>query len=414
MSQNTSRGFTNSKTDNFIRILLVTALIYLSGSIYFVSFYYSQACIALFAVTAILFLFGKAPKKLNSHCLLFFLMLLVSLCIMLIVSGTSKFTSYIAIILQLLIALIFVHLYDWDCFRVSYLRIMMFFATVSLFCYFLMVLDPSIMLLFPMDAGDGALNYHNAIIHVFSESKGYSYFVPFLRNNGIFWEPGAYQAFLNLAILFFFQRLETEKPKRYELVGLPMLILATITTYSTTGYIVLAVIVMFNLPKINKLLSGNKALTMMLAILFLFLLLFFNDNTGLGFSYFADKLNAEFGDNNSFTSRIDLNDLDILFADPLNILGISFEAFAENYGGAANSIIHTAVCIGLPFTLLLLGGYVSFSLHASTKNRLLPLIALILIFSSESLIWRPIFLILCFYGVSSWGINTNKLLGYRL
>ena len=75
------------------------------------------------------------------------------------------------------------------------------------------------------------------------------------RNSGIFWEPGAFQGFLNLAIMLLPVDFLISKPIRYK----SLTIIGTIiTTFSTTGLIVLFIVVLLkiltsgriNLPKI--------------------------------------------------------------------------------------------------------------------------------------------------------------------
>ncbi len=66
------------------------------------------------------------------------------------------------------------------------------------------------------------------------------------RNCGMFWEPGAYQGYLNIAVMFALM-FDTMKKIKYQIL---ILIIAILTTKSTTGYAVLAFIlayyIMFN------------------------------------------------------------------------------------------------------------------------------------------------------------------------
>lgn len=64
-----------------------------------------------------------------------------------------------------------------------------------------------------------------------------------LRNCGMFWEPGAFQGYLNLAIAFALL-LPDNKHKR---ISIAIMTIAILTTYSTTGYVVLSLTVIFSL-----------------------------------------------------------------------------------------------------------------------------------------------------------------------
>ncbi len=63
------------------------------------------------------------------------------------------------------------------------------------------------------------------------------------RNFGMFWEPGAFAGYINVAFILFIDKLEVLiKNRRKEVI---ILLIALLTTISTTGYVVLAIIVLF-------------------------------------------------------------------------------------------------------------------------------------------------------------------------
>ena len=59
---------------------------------------------------------------------------------------------------------------------------------------------------------------------------------PILRNNGMFWEPGAFAGYINIAIIFILLNYSISKRFNYSF-ELIILILGMITTQSTSGYI---------------------------------------------------------------------------------------------------------------------------------------------------------------------------------
>lgn len=63
----------------------------------------------------------------------------------------------------------------------------------------------------------------------------------FLRNQGPFWEPGAYQAYLNIALMFLLFGNYKRKHKSVEML---ILIVAVASTISTTGYFVLGLVIL--------------------------------------------------------------------------------------------------------------------------------------------------------------------------
>lgn len=80
------------------------------------------------------------------------------------------------------------------------------------------------------------------------------------RNSGMFWEPGAFQGYLNIAIAFILLLPEISKRN----LKLLILCLAVITTKSTTGYLVLFVIIFYYILFLSR---ANK-LTRMISLFF--------------------------------------------------------------------------------------------------------------------------------------------------
>lgn len=62
------------------------------------------------------------------------------------------------------------------------------------------------------------------------------------RNSGIFWEPGAFQFFLNLGLIFVFESEGSIKNYRIKQI---ILTVAVLSTQSTTGYLILALIYIY-------------------------------------------------------------------------------------------------------------------------------------------------------------------------
>lgn len=62
------------------------------------------------------------------------------------------------------------------------------------------------------------------------------------RNSGIFWEPGAFQFFLNLGLIFVFESKGSIKNYRIKQI---ILTVAVLSTQSTMGYIILALIYIY-------------------------------------------------------------------------------------------------------------------------------------------------------------------------
>lgn len=119
-------------------------------------------------------------------------------------------------------------------FRYAYMRLMVFICTLSLIGFAANLLMGNI--------GGIVVGRHRSFIF-------YNYLVNvsgrelLLRNCGMFWEPGAFEGYINLVFLLYIKNLkEFYKSYRREFF---ILVAALLTTTSTTGYVVFAIILFF-------------------------------------------------------------------------------------------------------------------------------------------------------------------------
>ena len=140
-----------------------------------------------------------------------------------------------------------VYLYYGNTFKYLYLNVIVFIAGSSL------VLYPMIFLLgfnFISFIGNGSYigylpeSFHTIIIY------NYHDFFNWGRNFGMFWEPGVYASYLCITFIFFINQLyDVILKNKWKFL---LIVIALLTTFSTTGYIVLGVISFLTLAKKNK------------------------------------------------------------------------------------------------------------------------------------------------------------------
>lgn len=131
------------------------------------------------------------------------------------------------------------------------------------------------------------ITYYPLFIHTFNSMQ------PALRNSGMFWEPGAFQGYLILALIFLgFHKRHISKTKY--LRSLFILCVAVITTLSTTGFIALSLVPLLHYNWLKK--APRKALLQTLLAIYLLLPIL----AGIGiFAYknipfLGEKLSKEF------------------------------------------------------------------------------------------------------------------------
>lgn len=170
-------------------------------------------------------LFLKLHDKSQCNANAFFLLIVVSLLVS-IVHLFSSVTYYYKLFLFPLIYLMLKKTTIWEL-QVSYYKITWFFAIVSLVFYI----------------SCNYLGLGNLMPIAFQGGAGASYSTNFLyshitnwtvRNGGIFREPGVYQIYLNIALLFYYQ---INKDKLIDKFTGPILI-AVFTTLSSAGIMI--------------------------------------------------------------------------------------------------------------------------------------------------------------------------------
>jgi len=224
----------------------------------------------------------------------------------------------------------------------------------------------------------------------------------FCRNQGLFWEPGVLQVFLNI---FFFLDAFIFKKSRFMLV---LAAVTIVTTYSTTG---IALLLLQSLVYILKELKNNKWLVSLFIFFTIPVVMIFNLNVEEKFQ--GEK---EF----SFQKRLfDLTQPLFIAAEyPLTGIGLDlnqFQGMREEFyfsssnlqalqnqigveskmtgtdKGSSNSIMFLFAAMGFPTAILLI--YMFFKQQIINDNKWLLMIIMLISVMSEPLLLRPFFFI---------------------
>ena len=232
-----------------------------------------------------------------------------------------------------------------------------------------------------------------------------------IRNACIFREPGVFMIFICLALLF----------DIYNSTIIPIyrLIIYTLTifsTYSTAGYIILALC--FIIYFLKKGLSSKIILPLLLLLLGL---VFLMSSDSIMTSVFGKIEKGQ--DSASFLGRISsiIIPLNILIENP--IFGVGTENFRTEYiimskqlfgfeinpdGMSTNTFFNAGAIYGFIFFCFILFGLYRLSRHITKSKQvgLLVLVLFVLMFSNETMIYSYIFITLIAYG---YMFNQNKI-----
>ncbi len=238
-----------SKSKNLFNYIYIFFAIQLSGNMFFVAQNKQLNYIFFFILTLIIYLFFCKYRKIEREDFYFFIVILLCILGSYIFSPLEHISSYLHIILCLLCAYLFTRIYDIQTFCHYYVNILAFLAMISVVLFFFLLHNTALLNLFSQIPGStmvveeqGPRTYVNIFfVYTYMVTYGFgeSYASAFDRNNGIFWEPGAYQFFLLLALILL-NEFENNKERRLFLNIIFFITLAT--TGSTTGLITLIII----------------------------------------------------------------------------------------------------------------------------------------------------------------------------
>lgn len=369
--------------NKFLIFMTVLLVILTSGAVVFSKIYYSESIIVLFML-ALVFYF---PKRIAPHSFLA-LMLVMIFVLFNMLLYRENLPGYFGLILKIAGMFMILNRIDIRQAGRSFQHIMVWLALLSLPFYLFGVVNAEMVRsMVPITV---AWNQPYRITPFYV----YQYWL-MNRNQGIFWEPGAYQVFLNLGI--FLMLFTRDKLPKW---GLIVLTGTVITTMSTSGYMVCGLIYLAYIIR-SFVRSGNKQqLAQFLVPLILFVpLLYFASQSGVITDKFQDD-NASFNRRSLDTS----SNLELMIEKPLFGWGFqNTEVLRERYGigDSSNALLTVGYQFGLPMLLIMLICYYFRILKSvgGIFQSLLIFIALIIVFSTENMIFMPVFITLMFLDV---------------
>ena len=229
---------------SLIEHLLVLMSILASGSLYYTS--YSNPFLLLYfsiCMGALLLL-----KKFNLSKY-YFLYALISICFLLfhpLLLGNLDIPSiYFGYSIRIACFLIVISILGHQKFSLTYLRVMLFICSFNLILYisnvYLFQYSQSLPSLLPDLRTWDDFTFKNYIFYFAPTGIDGNNAVPFssfIRNTGLFWEGGAYQYFLNLALIL------SLYIKKNPIFSFPnwIFVISILSTFSTTGYLIMAIV----------------------------------------------------------------------------------------------------------------------------------------------------------------------------
>lgn len=311
----------------------------------------------------------------------------------------SIFSSHIYLgSLKLLLIIGFVYLMavnvEFDKFKYYFANIVCLIALVSICLYWF---NENIISsgLFPTIKVDESTVYTNMYLYCINHSILH-------RNCGMFWEPGAFQIYLNIALLFIIYDPKCKLKK----IKIAILSLAVLTTISTTGYVAYSLIIFSYLVQ-DK---GRGKITILFVLVSLLL---------IGGRYFLPIIDESFsykfgiGGNemsNNVISRVNpfILDLYMIKDNPVGLCGVDYYAevlhtYSMRYAlpYISSSCTHTmiAAVFGIIPGIYFLSSFYFFAQKFTRRiyQTLILFVAFICMFATESFLMHSFYYLLIAY-----------------
>lgn len=287
--------------------------------------------------------------------------------------------------------------------------VMLFIATYSLIIALLNTIVPGLFAFFPTIVNSGGYVYHNMIFTVIPENA------EIIRLHGPFREPGVFVVYLSIALIIYLKQT-----KLLSLYVLVIFVTAIILSYSTTGYVVLNLIILYFIFKENIVEKRYIKCWILLLAAVVFGYLYLHTGILADDGIVLGKLNNE--NNASRLSReasIFVN-LDIIKSNYLFGVGIqhSFDIFKQ-YAGmifvndvSDNTNMWLQICAmhGIPFGFIFALGLFRFCMILSDnlQTLLFAVTGVFLLFCGETMIENILIYILIGYGFCYKKIELNQ------
>ena len=365
----------------------------------------------------------KKRFKLTKKSLMYFIIfgifiLLLSLChFQDVISTNNVYIGNIILFFEVLaIGLLVVHSIDKRSFVKIYVHIMIVIALISLIFFFWFMINKNSILSICNVYQSGNSKYIGLPLYTCgwqTNINDYVYNYIFKRNAGPFWEPGAFQGFLIIALFLVINYKEYFKHKSI----ITLILLFTImTTQSTTAYIVLLIsLIGFSKDYVECLLGKGKILKngrnrqiviLIMSLFFVTFVIYVIISSG----NISSKFDVNNGSYIDRTKDIE-NSLNTLLNNSLIGTGFGSEA-NSSINGSATTILAIATYYGIPFALYYLYRFMIGCQYMyepdSLKKRITLIVCFTCILMSETLYLLPTYAIFLFSN-DKWSLKTlNK------
>lgn len=378
---------------SFENIIIVLGIL-VSKSLYYETFGQN---ILLVLILGLVFLnvFYKTLKKefyISKKSILLYLLIVL----IVFINPNKAMSTSLVFTTALTIALFFTNSIPLSHFTRVFYKFTKFIMIASLFRYFFIFTNiPSFLPDFVSIIGD---SYENFIF--FGIPKAVGTYFGLLRNNGLWWEPGAFQVIINLAFLLGLLFKNVTKKDYF------LFLFVILTTLSTAGILIFSIL---------SFIYFSSNLNYKLIVFFLLLIAPIISLSSYYQDYYqnviVNKLDLE---NPSANSRFNDATLALRLFSAYPVIGTGmgnveiFEEYKEKYkyGTRSNGVLNLLAYLGiLSIVIFIPVFYPGYLKKLDRKEKSLASISLVLIFFTQNFTAILIFPLLIFYGASKYKLS---------
>lgn len=403
----------NNANSRFWLNLSVFIMLYISQET--LIFGTNESQIYLYAQYAILFvLFIFMALSLNKGIQInkiLVVIVLIFLSLMSAIVNADLNNKYFYEFFLLVFALIFTTKYSLKDFIESFSLIIYILAILSWVTYLISIFGMPVQSFFPIIVNKAGTRFYNLFIGVIPLNENW---VNVYRNYGIFREPGVYQIFLNLALMFLLNRKQDgyfANKKKY-FMAVIVLTLTVISTLSTAGFFILALnflIFILNNNKANNLSNFSK---FFISIIILIVIVF----VVVGNDYINEMIFSKlYSNNNSLLARVSSFRKNFIVFLRHPIFGAGLDGVKEEFANVSleyynnlelnntNTILKELAVHGLFFIVLWLIGFYRFFKNSFGDKLVFNLcfLSMFISLSNEDLTLNIILAIMVLFGFGS-------------
>ena len=391
------------RLNDIILYLIVYCTILFNAGFFFVERYSRYTSIFLLFLLLAYFMLMK--MKISFKSMIVFLVILVSIILCNLFNGISEYNVLLLLFVNLLISLLLISCIDFKTLLDIYSNILLIITLFSLVGWFLLKLNISIYRYLPSLTNSNGVKGYFAFFTVIVDGAA----LGAQRIQGIFWEPGAFQGFLIIAMIIEGLKKFSKKVLFKEL----LFSIAVIMTYSTTGLIALIVFWIFFIS--TKFKRHKYAKFIVLPLLFLLILYIYNvvSLSVSGYAEFAffKKIQMVFDYQEGVRSAASVRVDSIIYPIKISFQNLKYLIFGYGENGIIEMYMivnhRMFVCTpinyllryGLLLAIISICGFITLikSINIGPFDKIILATLLLIIFSSENVVLNPIIIYFLLY-----------------